>query len=89
MNTITIAIADDVAEGLEQLRKDQEPALELETLANTAIREYLIQRGYLPSHRVLRITPAQRPLRITPFDRDDVPTDLSVEHDKYLAEWPE
>jgi hypothetical protein len=77
MNTITVAIADDVAEGLEQLRKDQEPALELETLANTAIREYLIQRGYLPSHRVLRITPAKKGSGLH---------DVSVEHDRYLAE---
>jgi hypothetical protein len=77
MSTITIAIADDVAEGLEQLRQEQEPIPDLATVANSAIREYLIQRGYLPSHRVLRIRPAKKGSGLH---------DVSVEHDRYLAE---
>jgi hypothetical protein len=70
-------MSDDIEEALEAYRRDQEAAPTLTAVAEAALREFLSQRGYLASHRPLYITPAQR---------GSGHHDISVEHDRYLAE---
>jgi hypothetical protein len=59
-----------VADAIAAYRRDQELSPSLTAVAEAALIEYLLQRGYLKSKRVLRIRPAKRG---------------SVEHDRILA----
>lgn len=70
-------MTDDLEEALEEYRRDQEVPPGLTAVAQTALREYLMSRGYLPHARSLRLTPSQE---------GSGPSDVSREHDRYLAD---
>lgn len=77
MKRATITLSDDIAEAVEAYRRDQEALPALTAVAQAALREYLIQRGYLSTHRTLAIRPAAR---------GSGASDTSQEHDHYLAD---
>jgi len=80
MRRATITFPDDLAEAVEHYRKSKEAPPALTTVIQAALREYLRQRGYLPSYRPLRITPARKGSGLT---------DVSTNHDRYFAETEE
>jgi hypothetical protein len=45
------------------------------------LRDHLLKHGYTVAN-----TAPPRPFRVTPLHRDDGPTDVSINHDRYLAE---
>ena len=77
MKETVITLPDDLEEALEAYRRDQESPLDLPTVAQAALREYLAGRGYFAPFR---------PLRITPAPHGSGRHDVSAEHDKYLSE---
>jgi hypothetical protein len=76
MRSATITLPDDIEQALEQFVAEQPAPLQLTTVVQTAVREYLGERGYLPSPAALRIRPAQR---------GSGHEDVSVLHDQYLS----
>ena len=79
MKQAVIDLPEDLREALEAYRGDQETPLDPSVLIEAALREYLAGRGYFAPFRPLRITPAPVGSGLH---------DISVEHDKYLAEDP-
>ncbi len=76
MKRATITIPDDLAEAVDRYVRAQEAPPGLTAVVQTALRLYLIERGYLRADRALRIRPAPRG-----SGRHDV----SEAHDRYLA----
>ena len=76
MERVTITMTDDLEEALEVYRRDQEVVPSFTAVAQAALREFLVGRGYLSKTRYLRITPA---------DKGNGASDVSVNHDRYLA----
>ena len=68
-------LPDDLADAVDSYRQSQEAPPSLTTVVQTALREYLRQRGFLVESRPFRITPVGRSGR----------SDISREHDAYLA----
>ena len=77
MKQAMITMPDDLGEALDAYLRDQNNSSDLTDVAQTALREYLAERGYLPRARALRITPAAH---------GSGSTDGSVDHDHYLAD---
>lgn len=77
MKEVVVGLPDDLEEAVEAFWQDQAVPPDLGALADAALREYLASRGYFAPYRPLRITPA-------PIDGER--NDVSIEHDKYLAE---
>jgi hypothetical protein len=75
MKRATMTLPDELAEAVDQYRQSQEAPPSLTVVVQTALREYLQQRGFLASRRPFRITPLGRSGR----------SDISQEHDAYLA----
>ena len=78
MKRASITLTDELEGALEEYLRSQEVPLPLTAVAQAALREYLQRRGFLS-------TPA-RSFRITPAERGSGTKDVSVEHDRYLAE---
>jgi hypothetical protein len=79
MKRATITLPDELEEALEAFRRSQDVPLALTALTQAALREYLAKRGFLsPS--------SERSFRITPSGRGSGTSDVSSEHDRYLAE---
>jgi hypothetical protein len=76
MNKPAIPLSDELVEGLDRLRGEQDTPQDLTTLVEAAVREYLEERG---------ISTAPRGLRITPAEIGSGLTDVSLDHDRYLA----
>jgi hypothetical protein len=78
MSRTTVTIADELTEGIERYRRDHNPAPDLTAVVNDAVREYLVERGYIhiPTGRILRRTPAEQGSGLH---------DVSIEHDRYFA----
>ncbi|MFW5724562.1 MAG: hypothetical protein ACOCWF_08370 [Halochromatium sp.] len=76
MRHATITLPDDIELALEQFVDEQPEPMQLATVVQSAVREYLDERGYLQRPAALRIRPAQRG-----SGRDDA----SVLHDQYLS----
>ena len=77
MKRATITFPDDLAEAVEDYVRAQETPPALTKLMQTALREYLRERGFLRTYR---------PLKITPAPRGSGQSDVSVNHDRYFAE---
>jgi hypothetical protein len=77
MKRATMTFPDDLAEALDRYVKAQEAAPALTTVVQAALREYLRERGFLRPYRALKITPAEKGSGLG---------DVSVNHDRYLAE---
>jgi hypothetical protein len=71
-----ITLPDDLEQALERFVAAQSAPVQPTAVVQAAVREYLAERGYLPSTSSLRIRPAPRG-----SDNDDV----SVSQDRYLA----
>lgn len=75
MKRATMTFPDDLADALDSYRQAQEAPPSLTTVVQTALRDYLRQRGFLESRSPFKITPLGRSGR----------SDISREHDAYLA----
>jgi hypothetical protein len=71
----TVTFPDDLAKAVDNYQQAQDAPPSLTNVVQAALREYLLQRGFLAS---------QRPFRITPIGRSGR-SDISREHDAYLA----
>ena len=75
MKRATMTLPDDLAEAVDEYVRSQEAPPALTTVMQTALREYLRERGFLRPYRPLKITPKGS------SDRSDV----SRNHDLYLT----
>jgi len=75
MKRATMTLPDDLAEAVEKYVQSQENPPALTTVMQTALREYLRERGYLRPYRPLKITVKGRSGR----------SDVSENHDLYLT----
>lgn len=76
MKRASVTIPDDLQEAVEHYVRAQEARPALTAIIQTALRQYLTERGYL------RPT---GPLRITPARKGSGRRDVSRAHDRYLA----
>jgi len=79
MKRATVTLPDDLNGLLETYRRTQEVPPALTAVVQAALREYLGRRGF-SSDRPFR------PFDITPAKEDSGASDISVNHDKYIAE---
>ena len=77
MKGATVTLPDDLVDAVDCCVRDQETPPTLTVVVQTALRRFLIQRGYLGRRRPLHITPAKRGSGLR---------DVSEQHDRYLAE---
>jgi hypothetical protein len=77
MKRMTVTLNDDLEAALDAFSRDQAVPPQFAAIAQTALAEYLTQRGYLTK---------RRPLRITPADHGSDDARGSVEHDRIFAE---
>ena len=75
MNRATVTFPDDLAKAVDSYQQAQNAPPSLTNVVQAALREYLLQRGFLAS---------QRPFKIAPVGRSGR-KDISQEHDAYLA----
>lgn len=85
MKRATITIPDELEAKLDEYVRRQEVPPALTAVVQTALREFLEKRERFGGREV---RPASGPLRITPVKEKDGSgeSDVSVNHDKYLAE---
>ncbi len=76
MKRATITLPDDLAEATENYLQTQDAPPALTTVMQTALREYLRERGFLR---------ARRPLRIRVAKRGSGRSDVSQNHDLYFT----
>jgi hypothetical protein len=67
---------DDLAKAVEKYLASQEAPPALTTVVQAALRQYLGERGFLRTRRILEIAPATK---------GSGRSDVSQEHDRYLA----
>ena len=72
----TITLPDDLEQALQQFVDEQAVPVQPTAVVQAAVREYLGERGYLPSTSTLRIRPAKR---------GSGNHDGSLSHDRYLS----
>ena len=77
MKRATVTIPDDLAEAVENYARDQDATPALTAIVQSALRQFLVERGYLGRRRPLHITPAKRGSGLK---------DVSQNHDRYFAE---
>ena len=75
MKRATITFPDDLAEAVEQYVKAQDAPPAMTTVVQTALREYLQERGFLRTYRQLRLRSLGSGGR----------SDVSIDHDLYLT----
>src|ERR1700722_7834700 len=75
MKRATVTFPDDLAEALDDYIRTQDVAPALTTIMQTALREYLRERGLLRPYRPLRIKAVGHSGR----------SDVSENHDLYFA----
>lgn len=76
MRRATITLPNDLDSALNRYMREQEVSPAVTSVVQSALREYLIHRGYLGGARRLRITPAKK---------GSGAKNGSLEHDRYLA----
>lgn len=76
MKRATVTFPNDLEQALASYLNDQEVPLALTAVVQAAVREYLVERGYLPPIA---------PLRIRAAKRGSGKKDVSTEHDRYIA----
>ena len=79
MKRTTISLSDSLSVALEQYRNSQEVRASLSAIVQAALREYLARRGH-------GLEPERGTFRITPAARGSGSSDVSANHDRYLAE---
>jgi len=75
MKRATVTLPDDLAEAVDQYVRAQEAPPALTSVVQTALREYLQERGFLQTYRPLRLEPLGNSGR----------SDVSTNHDLYLT----
>lgn len=75
MKRATMTLSDDLAKAVDDYIQAQEAPPALTTVVQAALREYLRERGFLRTHRPLKITPKGNSGR----------SDVSQNHDLYLT----
>jgi len=81
MKQATVTIPGEVDQALAAYRRDRHLSGDLSAVIDAALRDHLAAHGYLVPPRPFR------PLRITPIPHDGDETDVSINHDRYLADW--
>ncbi len=76
MKRATVTIPDDLETAVEEYVRDHETPPALTAVIQTALRQYLADRGYLRPRKALQITPARK---------GSERRDISRSHDRYLA----
>jgi hypothetical protein len=76
MKRATITLPDDLAEATDKYLQAQDAPPALTTVMQTALREYLRERGFLRVRRTLKIRPAKR---------GSGRSDVSQNHDLYFT----
>lgn len=76
MKRATITLPDDLEQALERFVQAQAAPVQLTAVAQTAVRAYLGERGYLKR---------SSPLRIRVAEHGSGQNDISISHDQYLA----
>jgi hypothetical protein len=71
-----MTLPDDLAEAMDNYLQAQEAPPALTAVVQVALREYLGERGFLRT---------RRPLKIRPAKRGSGRSDVSANHDLYLA----
>lgn len=82
MRRATITIPDDLDAELNAYLAAQDASPSLTAVVEVALRRYLQEKKL----EARQYVPAKGPLRITPAPRGSGRRDVSVEHDRYLAE---
>jgi metal-responsive CopG/Arc/MetJ family transcriptional regulator len=77
MKRATMTLPDDLAKAMDKYLASQEAPPSLTTVVQAALRQYLRERGFLRTRRTLAITPAAQ---------GSGRSDISQQHDRYLAE---
>ena len=77
MRRATVTISDDLEESLDAYNRQQDASPTLTAVLQAAVREYLARRGFYAAPKALRITPAKK---------GSGARDVSIRHDRYLAE---
>ena len=75
MKRATVTLPDDLAEAVESYTRAQNVPPALTAVVQTALREYLRERGFLHTYRPLKLGPLGNSGR----------SDISVNHDLYLT----
>jgi hypothetical protein len=76
MKRATMTLPDDLAQAAERYLASQEAPPTLTAVVQAALRQYLGERGFLRTRRTLEITPARK---------GSGRSDVSQQHDRYLA----
>ena len=76
MKRAPMSLPDDLAEAVDNYRRAQEVPPTLTAVVQTALRDYLRERWFLQ---------VRRPLKIRPAKRGGGRSDMSENHDLYLA----
>ncbi len=79
MKRTTVSLPDDLEAALERYRSEHEAQAPLSAVVQVAIREFLNKRGYARPNAALSF-------RLTPAAVGSGAHDVSVNHDRYLAE---
>ncbi|MCC5604919.1 hypothetical protein [Nostoc favosum] len=69
-------LPDDIAQAIADYIQDQPNPTDISSVLQTALQTFLIERGYLGSHKRLHITPASVGSGYS---------DTSINHDRVLA----
>jgi hypothetical protein len=77
MRRATVTIGDDIEASLDEYIRQQDAAPALSAIMQTALKEYLARRGFVPGDRRFRISPPRK---------GSGAKDVSIDHDRYLAE---
>jgi len=77
MTQTTVSIPEDLDEALAAYGRDRGLGTDLDAAVAAALRDALTDRGYLLPFR---------PFRVTTLHRTSGPTDVSQDHDRYVAE---
>ena len=76
MRRATVTINDEIEANLAAYIRQQEVTPPLTAIVHAALQEFLSRRGFAPGARKLRITPAKK---------GSAAKDVSIDHDRYLA----
>ena len=64
MKRSTITLPSDLADGVEEYLRAQDAPPAFTTFVQAAVREYLVERGFLRTYKPLKITPDGEGLNI-------------------------
>jgi hypothetical protein len=78
MRRVTITIPDDLEQALVEYQREQDVPPTITAIVQTALRNHLRNRWYIP---------ASGPLEFTVDEHGSGKSDISINHDRYSAEY--